>query len=192
MALPSTTMRLFLAVNFDDTVKDAIRDALDGFPVANPPWRWSSPETWHVTLKFLGDTSVADVGPATQALAAVGARHRSFDLALGAFGAFPSLRDPRVLFYRVEAGAGALASLARDVDRSLEQAIGLETEARAFHAHATVARVKAPLSRSLQDALAQVPALPHPVTRVSTFDLMESRLARAGARYSVVKRFALP
>ncbi|HXV14945.1 MAG TPA: RNA 2',3'-cyclic phosphodiesterase, partial [Candidatus Krumholzibacteria bacterium] len=65
-------------------------------------------------------------------------------------------------------------------------------EARDFHAHATVARVKEPLPPSLTDALASVPPLSHPVTRVSSFDLMESRLGRTGASYSVVKRFALP
>ena len=39
--------------------------------------------------------------------------------------------------------------------------------------------------------LARVPALTHTVTRVVSFELMESRLQRTGARYSVVKEFAL-
>lgn len=185
-------MRLFVAVNFDDTVRDAIQAALDDFPVANLPWRWSSPETWHVTLKFLGETSAVDLARVVAALESVRPRHASFDLALGKFGGFPNLRDPRVLFYRVEAGADALTALARDVDRSLEEAIGLAPDARAFHAHATVARVKDSVPRALAEALTTVPALSHPVTRVSAFDLVESRLSRTGARYSVVKRFALP
>jgi len=185
-------MRLFVAVNFDDTVHDAIQAALDDFPVANLPWRWSSPETWHVTLKFLGETPQDDLARVVAALESVRPRHAAFDVALGKFGGFPSLLSPRVLFYGVDAGADSLVALARDVDRSLEQAIGLARDARAFHAHATVARVKEPVPRALADALTTVPALSHPVTRVSTFDLVESHLGRTGARYSVVKRFALP
>lgn len=185
-------MRLFVAVNFDDTVRDAIDVALARFPVANPPWRWTSRETWHVTLKFLGDTSAADRTRAEEALAVVAARHRAFDLVLGKFGAFPNLRAPRVLFYGTESGAREIAALARDVDEALAHAIGLEREARDFHAHVTVARIKESLPRPVTDALPSVPPLSHPVTRVVGFDLMESRLGRTGAQYSVVKRFALP
>lgn len=185
-------MRLFVAVNFDDTVHAAIRAALDDFPIDDPPWRWAAPATWHVTLKFIGEAREAELGKIVAALDAVRARHATFHVTLGKFGAFPNLRAPRVLFFGVEMGVQPLAALAQDVDRSLEEAIGLDRETRDFHAHATVARIKEPLPRSITDLLAVVPPLSHPVTRVSTFDLMESRLGRTGAQYSVVKRFALP
>jgi 2'-5' RNA ligase len=185
-------MRLFIAVNFDDTVRAAIRAALDHFPVDDPPWRWAAPETWHLTLKFLGETTPGQMDRLAGALGAVPARHAAFEIALGRFGAFPNLRAPRVLFYDVETGAREAAQLAGDIDRVVEGAIGLPREARPFHAHATVARVKDPLPRAIAGRLALAPPLSHPVTRVSTFDLMESRLGRTGARYSVVKQFALP
>lgn len=185
-------MRLFIAVNFDDTVREAIRSALDRFPVDDPPWRWAAPETWHLTLKFLGETTPGRMDRVIEALSALPARHAAFAVSLGSFGAFPNLRAPRVLFYNVETGADEVARLALDVDRAVETAIGLPRETRPFHAHATVARIKEPLARTVADRLALVPPLSHPVTRVSTFDLMESRLGRTGAHYSVVKQFALP
>jgi 2'-5' RNA ligase len=184
-------MRLFVAVNFDQAVRDAIRAALDDFPVPHPPWRWAAPETWHLTLKFLGETPPAEMERVVVALDEVRVRHPAFQVTLAEFGAFPSLRSPRVLFFNVEAGAENLGRLARDVDAVIERAIGLAPEPRPFHAHATVARIKEPLARAVADRLALVPPLSHPVTRVSTFDLMESRLSRTGARYSVVKQFAL-
>ncbi len=185
-------MRLFVAVNFDDTVRAAIRAALDDFPIADPPWRWAAPETWHVTLKFIGEAREAELGKIFSTLDVVCARNAAFHVTLGKFDAFPNLRTPRALFFGVEMGAANLAALANDVDRALETAVGVAREARAFHAHATVARIKDPLPRALAEKLALVPPLSHPVTRVSTFDLMESRLGRTGATYSVVKRFALP
>jgi 2'-5' RNA ligase len=184
-------MRLFVAVNFDNTVRAAIRAALDDFPIGDPPWRWAAPETWHVTLKFIGEAREAQLGKIVAALDAVSTRNTAFHVTLGKFGAFPNLRSPRVLFFAVEMGVKPLAALAADVDRSLEEAIGLDRETRDFHAHATVARIKDALPRALAEKLALVPPLTHPVTLVSSFDLMESRLGRTGAQYSVVKRFAL-
>ncbi len=184
-------MRLFVAVNLSLEVRAAIRSALDDFPVQNPPWRWVSSDNWHLTLKFLGDVEPARVGALSGALSDVAGRHHAFDLMVGGFGGFPNLRQPRVLFYNVERGAAELERLAGDVDAAVEKAIGLERERRRFHAHATVARVKDPLPASIAAQLASVPALTAAVARVSSFALLESRLARTGATYSVVKEFAL-
>jgi 2'-5' RNA ligase len=184
-------MRLFVAVNFDHATREAIRGAIERFPVARPPWRWSAPESWHLTLKFLGETSAGSLDRTERALDGVRVGHAPFEMTLGRFGAFPSLRAPRVLFFQVERGASALAALAGEVDAALAAAIGLEAERRPYHAHATVARVKEPIAPAVAAQLASVPALDTPVTRVSTFELMESRLGRAGAQYSVVKQFAL-
>jgi RNA 2',3'-cyclic 3'-phosphodiesterase len=183
-------MRLFVAVNFDDSVRAAIHRAIDTFPVEHLPWRWTAPQTWHVTLKFIGETSRDDLAAIERALDDVRARHAPFDVRLGAFGGFPSLRAPRVLFYAADEGDEALTRLAADVDSTLHQALGLARESRRFHAHATVARVKDRLAGGVADALARVPPLTHPAVRVAAFDLMESRLAPRGATYSVVHRFS--
>jgi len=185
-------MRLFVAVNFDDIIKGAIRAAIDDFPVANPPWRWAAAESWHVTLKFIGERKLDELPAVVAALDEVRARHHSFYVALRDFGAFPSLRSPRVLFYDLQSGTAEMAALAADVDEALHDAVSLERETREFHAHATVARLKERLPSTIIDRLSLVPALSHPASRVSSFELMESRLGRTGAQYSVVKKFALP
>jgi RNA 2',3'-cyclic 3'-phosphodiesterase len=184
-------MRLFIAVNLSAKARGAIQNALDDFPV-NPPWRWIAPENWHLTLKFLGDTEPARIDTLNAALENVCARHLSFDMTLGAFGGFPNLRSPRVLFFKVEDGASELEDLAHDVDGAVERSLGLARERRHFQAHATVARVKDALPASFAAHFARVPALTQAVTRVDSFDLVESRLARTGAVYSVVKEFAMP
>jgi 2'-5' RNA ligase len=100
-----------------------------------------------VTLKFIGEAREAELGKIVAALDAVCARNAAFHVTLGKFGAFPSMSAPRVLFFDVAIGDQPLAALAEDVDRSLEEAIGLDREARDFHAHVTVARIKDPLPR---------------------------------------------
>ena len=184
-------MRLFVAVNLSPAAREAIQSALDDLPFKNPPWRWVSPDNWHLTLKFLGETSAAQVESLNAALHDVARRHRAFDMTLGKFGGFPNLRNPRVLFYNIEQGAVELGGLANDVDAAVEKAIGLERDRRRFQAHVTVARVKDALSPDIVERFPRVPALTEAVTRVDKFELMESRLARTGATYSVVKEFAL-
>ncbi len=184
-------MRLFIAVNLSSKARGAIQNTLDDFPVSNPPWHWAAPENWHLTLKFLGETETARVTALCAALGDVSARHHAFEMILGAFGGFPNLRSPRVLFFDVERGASELEDLAHDIDGTVEKTLGLPRERRSFHAHATVARVKDPLPASISSRLATVPGLTDAVTRVDSFELMESRLQRTGAAYSVVKEFAL-
>jgi RNA 2',3'-cyclic 3'-phosphodiesterase len=185
-------MRLFIAVNLSFEARDAIQTAIDNFPIQNPPWRWVSPDNWHLTLKFLGDTPAAQLDALNAALHDVARRHRAFEMTLGSFGGFPNLRNPRVLFYNVDSGGKELEALANDVDVAVARAVGLQREQRRFVAHSTVARLKEPLPAAISTRLTTVPALPGAVTHVHTFELMESRLARTGATYSVVKEFALP
>ena len=185
-------MRLFIAVNFDPRVRDLIAAAIEGFPVERPPWRWTKPDTWHVTVKFLGERSESDAAAIARCLEAVASRHGSFPLELRDFGGFPSLKRPRVLFYRAERGAEALVALAADVEQTLLGELGIPKEDKPFRAHATVGRVKARIPRPVADRLPSVPPLSGAVQTVESFELMISELHRDGARYRCFKAFALP
>lgn len=184
-------MRLFIAVNLSLEAREAIQSALDEIPIKNPPWRWVGPDNWHLTLKFLGEIPDARLEALNAALNDVARRHRAFEMTLGAFGGFPNLRNPRVLFYDVEQGTKELGALADDVDVAVERAVGLQRERRRFVAHVTVARVKEALSPAVATCCARVSPLSGAGSGVYRFELMESRLARTGATYSVVKEFAL-
>jgi 2'-5' RNA ligase len=182
-------MRLFVAVEFTGEVRDAIARGIEQFPVDDPPWRWAGAENWHITLKFIGDASSADV--IGSALEPVGRSHAGFDMALGPFGGFPDLRRPRVLFYDVTEGRAPLAALAAHIDTALAASPGLPREARAFRAHATVARVKRPLPGDVTAQMAATPPLENARQRVEAFVLLRSHLGPAGARYEPLLRFTL-
>jgi 2'-5' RNA ligase len=185
-------MRLFIAVNFESGVRDLIAGAIDRFPLERPPWRWTRPETWHITLKFLGERPESDTATIARCLEGVAARHRAFQLELDEFGGFPNLRRPRVLTFRVGEGAEALAAMAADVDQTLFDVMGVAKETKRFRAHVTVARVKSRLDRAVVPRLEQVPPLSGAVQTVECFELMKSTLRREGAQYERLKAFALP
>jgi len=185
-------MRLFIAVNFTAEVLDAIADAIGRFPVYDPPWRWAKRDTWHVTLKFLGDTPPPDVDPISACLEGVCSRHAAFPMSLSALGGFPSISRPKVLFYRVEKGKDELTRLAADVEADLFESLQIPKETRPFRAHATVARIKKRLPRAVTEKLERAEPLSGVAQAVTSVDLMQSELRPGGAVYTRVKEFALP
>jgi len=95
--------------------------------------------TIHLTLRFLGE--VLDPEPVAAAAAEVAARHAPFDVSLVGVGAFPDQRRPRVVWVGLGEGAGAAASLAKDLDDAVA-ALGFPREERPWTAHITLGRFR--------------------------------------------------
>jgi len=186
-------MRLFFAVGFDDSLKDAIAAAIGGIGLDHPPWRWVARDNFHITMKFLGEMPEDRVAPL--AMSAAGAmktgRVEPFPITIGAMGGFPNLRRPRVLFYKVEKGGGELSTIAGHLDAALHDDLGIDMERRPFRAHATVARIKTSIEPGISDRLQRAPGVDHPPQLVDRVLLMRSELRREGALYHVVKEVAL-
>lgn len=107
-----------------------------------------------------------------------------FDVGLRGLGGFPSPARPRVIWAGLGDGVAAAAALARRVDGALAT-LGFPREARAFSAHVTLGRVRAPrLNRPLARALAGGGDLGR--QRVDRLVLMRSELSPRGARYTAL------
>lgn len=184
-------MRLFLAVEFDDTLKDAIVNAIGGVRIPNPPWRWVARSNIHITLKFLGDTPEEMVPALVETVSAVCREISPFEIVLGGIGGFPNLKKPRVLFYEVTTGAGPLVSLAQRIETALYEGLSIPRDERPFRAHATVARIKNPITPDHAARLQKAPSVEHRSQRVERVSLMQSELHRDGALYQLVKGIAL-
>ena len=179
-------MRLFVAVDVPDELRDAIEsDVVGALRDRVPGARWTRPEGRHLTLKFLGNVVDERVTAIGGALRASAAEHASFEASFGEVGGFPNLRRPRVLWIGVVEGAGQLGALARSVESSLEP-LGFACEDRPFTGHLTLARFQRP-------RIVEVPSVAVPLERfpVKEVVLFQSRLHPKGARYEVVHRFPL-
>lgn len=143
---------------------------------------WVARDNVHLTLKFLGGVETSRLDAVVGALAGVAAGCRPFDLTVRGLGAFPSPARPRVLWAGTGEGAAPAAMLARRVDDALV-ALGFAPEPRAFAAHVTLGRVRAPRSNPrLAEALAGGATFGR--QRVDRLTLMRSELSRGGARHS--------
>lgn len=185
-------LRAFFAVELDDVLRreagqvaavlrERIGSAVDV--------RWTRPEGWHVTLRFLGNvarTSLTGIlDGAREALATIA----PFELRLGAAIAFPP-RRARVL--AIDLAPHAPLVDAAGVLEQVAVAAGLEPEARAFRPHLTLGRIRRGGLRARQiGELTGLAAAGTAVKPVSEIVLFRSELHRSGARYTPLERIAL-
>lgn len=177
--------RLFLACAPDTTSRRAIRAACDE-ALGEMPGRLVAPSAWHWTLRFLGETS-PEARRALEAEIDVLPLPPAFAARLGGLGAFPRASRGAVLWLGLEEGARAMADLAALLDEAAAAA-GLGRETRRFHAHLTLARLRAPAD--LRPWIRALPALDRPL-RIDGFALYRSELRPEGARYQALRRWRL-
>ncbi len=144
-----------------------------------------------MTLKFLGEVPEHRLEAVKVALSGVAQSTQRMDLEISGFGAFPTIRRPRVLWVGVEP-TPALRCLKQDIEWALSDC-GFDRETRAFHPHLTLGRAEeadgAGAFRGLDDEAAGLEYRGMIVVR--KIDLMRSHLSKEGARYSIYQSVAL-
>jgi RNA 2',3'-cyclic 3'-phosphodiesterase len=134
-------LRSFIAVEIPAEIQGALADRISPLKKTLPKAliRWVDPQNVHLTLKFLGDVSPADLEHLCGVLAPEVAACEPFSMSVGGLGAFPSLRRARVLWIGL-AAPDALMTLSRLVE-TVTTRLGFPSEGRSFSPHLTVARV---------------------------------------------------
>ncbi len=147
--------------------------------------RWVESDTYHITLKFLGEVAEPRLASISEALDKVATSNAEIDLELREFGAFPTIRRPRVLWVGVEPSP-ALRCLKQDLEWALSDH-GFERDPQAFHPHLTLGRAAAKDGAGAFRGLDEIAAgLSYQGSAtIRRIDLMRSQLSRDGARYSV-------
>ena len=103
-------LRLFVAVDLPDDVRDALAAAVAPLRALLPNARWIPPESWHVTLKFLGSAPAATVEEVASAVGDAVAEHAVFRARLSGVGAFPSSERVRVVWAARRNGCNSIRS----------------------------------------------------------------------------------
>jgi 2'-5' RNA ligase len=136
-----SVIRAFIAIRLSDEILHGLDQTLVELKKRLPkaPVRWVPPQNIHLTIKFLGDVSVASLDLLTQMLQTEASRHTPFEFNVGGLGAFPSARRPRVVWVGVDAPP-ALGALQRGVEAEMAR-LGYEPEGRDFSPHLTLGRV---------------------------------------------------
>jgi 2'-5' RNA ligase len=194
-------MRLFIALDIDDSIRQRIQHFMEGVSGFAPDARWVRPESLHVTLKFIGEKPIETVEEIKRALS--GIRAGSLDITFRGYGFFPTAKAARVFWVGIECGP-QLPSLANAVDEATFT-LGIPKEVHAFAPHLTLARgvgrSGAPGQRKddtpnknfqrLQEKLAALPTPDFGTMTAKKFFLYQSQLSRGGSRYTKIASFNL-
>jgi 2'-5' RNA ligase len=176
-------MRLFIGIPLAAAVIDELHAASARLRSAADGLRWTAPESWHVTLQFLGNTS-------PEQCACVAARLRAIHsppvpVCLEELGCF---ERAGILIASVRLTPELL--LLQERVTTATQPCGFVPETRPFQPHITLARSK---GRPNLDMLKAKIRRPSNFTRfvACEFLLYESYLSPAGSRYEIRERFPL-
>jgi 2'-5' RNA ligase len=143
------------------------------------------PDSFHLTLCFLGSHAVTEVPAIARACRAVGVKRRVV-LTLGASRRLPA-RAPRAIAVEVVEGDGELSRLQAALSRALQDGGWYQPERHRFLAHITVAR----LAKGAPEPKTEL-AAPTPLRFVSdAVTLYRSYTDADGARYQPLETVGL-
>ncbi len=187
--------RCFYAVKFNDVVTHELSGVIAALAAHNAGVRWTSPANIHLTLRFLGEISGAQLLRARELMDEARELPR-FAVAASGLGAFPTLRAPRVVWAGVDAAVDGtdrerLHALQAATER-WARSLGLPPEPRRYRPHITLGRIAQPTPglRALIDDVT-TRSFASSGCAIDRVILMRSRLDHSGPRYEELRSVAL-
>lgn len=177
-------LRLFVAVDIPDDVRELVRRGVEPIRDRYPQGRWVPSVNHHVTLMFLGNVRPSAIAPTMDAIGEVAGAQAPFETRVRGLGAFPSARRARVLWIGLEDPTERLADLAAGLGEA--SAPDVVTQTRPFTPHLTVARFEPPVR--LEQELSGLALQSRPF-EVAWLSLYRSDLGRPTPRYEVLATF---
>jgi len=152
---------------------------------------WTRPQGNHLTLKFFGNISLADVENISSAVTRQASITPHLSLKIGRLGVFPDLRRPRVLWVGTTGDVEKLVALQKRLDKEFA-AIGFPAEERPFRAHLTLARIRdARTTAGIEEAMKKHTDFAAGEFTARELILFQSKLTPQGAVYTKLKTFLL-
>jgi 2'-5' RNA ligase len=180
--------RVFVAVELSPDTRDAISDWVQAVRRKDDGVRWLAPRSFHLTLRFLGETDAGQIPTLAEALQTSLEELPAFPIDWVRIVPFPPRRRPLVVALEPEQ-SGPLMELAAAVEQVVV-GCGFPVEKRCFTPHLTVGRLRRrggpPPTTLSADSSRRIPM------RVQQTALFSSELLPTGAEYSVLARFAHP
>ena len=174
-------MRLFIAAELPLEVREALAET-SALLRGSVKGRYVAPDSFHVTLAFLGEVPAGQVDAAAAALEAGCRGFRRFDVALGELGSFG--KRSSATLWQGFGETGDLPAIAKAV-RSELNAAGFTFDEKAFKPHITLMR-KADLTRGT------LPVSAVAAGEVSSIVLFKSDLSGSRPKYEPLHVVELP
>lgn len=134
-------IRSFLAIELSRDVKEKIKRLQEDLKSLNADVRWVNPENIHLTLKFFGNVEESSIELIIRAVVEPAHLISPFNVKIQKLGAFPNLKNPRVIWIGLLDGKGILIPFQKELEKGFER-IGFKSEDRPFQPHLTLGRMR--------------------------------------------------
>jgi 2'-5' RNA ligase len=186
--LDKQQIRSFIAIELPEEVKSGLRRLQAELKLPQHSFvKCVAPDGIHLTLKFLGNISPQKVAEITGVMEQASQGISPFQLQITELGAFPNMRQPRVLWVGIKGELDKLKAWQKRIDDGLVP-LGFVKETRPFTPHLTLARVRENCSpddrRNLGELVMKTPVEVDYAMTVNSLNLMRSQLLPGGAVYS--------
>jgi 2'-5' RNA ligase len=179
-------MRTFIAIELPQRITAALENVQKTLKSSKLKIRWVQPENIHLTLKFLGDTPPEAVDPINRTLSESVRGYDPISLSAKGSGAFPGLKNPRVIWVGLSGQISQLKALQQTLEENLTS-LGYEKEKRTFKGHLTLGRIKGAVDPvKLNAALNEVMAFRTESFLVDRIFLFQSDLKPTGPIYTKI------
>jgi 2'-5' RNA ligase len=183
------TIRAFIAIELPLTIQEKLGEVIKRLKSQNIyAVRWVPPHNIHITLKFLGDISISNLQVLTEILVSETSQYPPFEVTIGSLGAFPNLRQPRVLWVGVQAPP-ILETMQRGIETETHR-LGYLGEEKPFSPHLTIGRMS---HNATQDDIRQISVMLSNIRveelgsiSVEAVRLFKSDLQSGGAVYTPI------
>jgi RNA 2',3'-cyclic 3'-phosphodiesterase len=187
-------IRSFIAIELPGTLQQKLDEIMISLKEPRTSTvRWVPAHNIHLTIKFLGDVSPANMEILMKMLKAEVSQQHVFTLNISGVGAFPTPHRPRVLWVGVTAPP-QLASLVRLVEAETEK-LGYGPEDRPFSPHLTLGRVSQNATpdqvHQVAEALSGLKVGDLGTAEVRELVLFKSDLRSSGAEYTALLKVPL-
>lgn len=187
-------MRLFVAVDLPDTVRSACETYAErlqaAFSETEISVRWTDPAQYHMTLRYIGECSEAEVETYIEALNTnVSPENAPIHLKAYGLGVLPTRLSPRVLMVGLEQ-TRSLAEIYQKVSTTLRSE-GLDEADKAFRPHITLARMTDADPEEVHHILRGIDPVSVPAAEVSSLTLFRSEQTDGTTVYEPVHEFVL-
>jgi 2'-5' RNA ligase len=134
-------LRAFIAIDLPPEIKKTISIQTASLKKdSGQAVRWVAAENIHLTIKFLGEISSANLELLTQAMRAECEQHHSFQVTVEKLGCFPNPRRPRVIWIGLVIPP-EINRLQHQIE-AITTRLGYATEDKPFAPHLTIGRVR--------------------------------------------------
>jgi 2'-5' RNA ligase len=186
--------RLFVAVPVPDLIRKEMTGVQSELQPLAPPGvaRWTRPEQFHLTLRFLGDVSSDRVAALREAVGAVCSGAPRFSLRAQGIGLFPSAHSPRVIWVGINDSV-PLTGLQSQIEQAVRP-FSTGPGGEHFTGHVTLGRFKPFKGPGIVDLAARVAAMKDRTFGEWTaqkVEIIRSELSSSGARYATLAAFSL-